>query len=122
MTRDEFVGKWKLEADKMRRRKVLVNGALLCDEILDDLQELLRSEQDRLLTLAQAAERSGYTVDHVGRLLRRGQLRNAGRKGSPRIRAGDLPSKPSPHARSAGRYDPIADARDLAGRSHGTLE
>ncbi len=114
MTRDEFIEKWQHEADRMRRRKVLVDGALLCEEILEDLQALLRSEEDRLLTLTQAAQRSGYTIDHVGRLLRTGQLANAGRKGSPRVRAGDLPRKPFSRARSTGPYDPDADARELA--------
>lgn len=73
---------------------------------------------DERLTLAQAALRSGYSAEHLARLVRVGTLPNAGRRGSPRIRAGDLPVRPQravaaarPHA-----YDPVADARAIAGR------
>ena len=37
---------------------------------------------------------SGYTVDHLQRLVPGGQLENIGRKGRPRIRRGDIPVKP----------------------------
>lgn len=115
VTREEFLTKWRAEADTMRRRGVLVNGALLCDEILRDLELVLRGEEDRLLTLTAASALSGYSVDHLGRMIRSGQIKNAGRKGSPRIRAADLPRRPPSKTRRDGsRYDAQADARDLA--------
>ncbi len=100
----------------MRRRGVLADGALLCDEILRDLETVLGSEEDRLLTLREASAASGYSEEHLGRLFREGKLRNAGRKGSPRIRTGDLPRRPRTNARSENRYDAASDARELASR------
>ena len=46
------------------------------------------------LTLKRAAMESGYSEAHLARLVADGTLENAGKKGSPRIRRGDLPRKP----------------------------
>lgn len=48
---------------------------------------------DELLTLAVAAAESGYSVDHLQRLVAEGEIPNAGQKGKPRIRRADLPRK-----------------------------
>lgn len=45
------------------------------------------------MTLTQAAEVSGYSDDHLGRLVKDGIIPNAGRPGAPRIRRGSLPRK-----------------------------
>lgn len=55
------------------------------------LELALHDRAEEMLTLAEASLRSGYSQDHLARLLREGRLPNAGRRGSPRIRAGDLP-------------------------------
>lgn len=82
------------------------------------LEGAIREHAEDRLTLAQAALRSGYSADHLARLVRDCRLPNAGQRGSPRIRAGDLPLRrpravaaPDPRA-----YDPVADARAIAGR------
>lgn len=82
------------------------------------LEGAIREHADELLTLAQAALRSGYSSEHLARLLREGRLPNAGRRGSPRIRAGDLPVRPPRTVAAPGTrtYDPVADARAIAGR------
>ena len=49
-----------------------------------------------LLTVAQAADESGYTPPHISRLVSEGRLTNYGENGSVRIRRGDLPKKPPP--------------------------
>ena len=110
------MAKWQAEAETMRRRGVQVNGAALCDEILRDLEGVLRAEEDQLLTLTDAAAFSGYSLDHLGRMIREGKIKNAGRKGSPRIRAGDLPRRPGAVRARTGGYDPVADAREIARR------
>ncbi|HEX6159204.1 MAG TPA: hypothetical protein VF111_03495 [Thermoanaerobaculia bacterium] len=51
--------------------------------------------EDELLTLQRAADESGYSMDHLGRMLREGDIPNAGRKSKPLIRRGDLPVKSS---------------------------
>ena len=76
------------------------------------------------LTLAQASARSGYSQDHLARLIRERRLPNAGRRGSPRIRAGDLPVRPAPRHQiteivvsdRSQVYDPVADARAIGNR------
>ena len=79
---------------------------------------------DEKLTLAQASARSGYSQDHLARLIREGRLPNAGRRGSPRIRAGDLPVRPASRHQiteivvsdRSRVYDPVADARAIGNR------
>ncbi|HSU92218.1 MAG TPA: hypothetical protein VLI43_00825, partial [Gemmatimonadaceae bacterium] len=106
---------------------VLVDGVTLCDELLGELDRLADDAANVLLSLRRAAAESGYTADHLGRLLREGKLANAGRVNSPRIRRGDLPIKVRHAVASdAGRsYDPDTDARSLVSRlqhggAHGT--
>ncbi len=116
--RDAFLTKWKDEADTMRRRGALVPGAALCDEILSDLEAVFASEENALLTLQEASARSGYSPDHLGKLLNSGRIPNAGRWHSPRIRAADLPRKPAAALEPRGprEYDPDTDARALSDR------
>lgn len=104
----------------MQRRSVLVAGADLCAELLTDFRAVMASEAEAVLSLPQAAARSGYSVEHLGRLVREGKVPNAGRRGAPRIRVADLPRKP-PTLVSSGRrpYDPDADARTLLDRQRG---
>ena len=120
MTPNEFLAKWRAEADAMRRRGVMVSGAQLCAEILSDFQSVIASEADTVLSLPDAAVRSGYSPEHLGRLVRQGRVPNAGRRGAPCIRAADLPRKPRglvPTGPQA--YDPTADARTLLDRQRG---
>lgn len=59
----------------------------------DDLDASLRSAALDEFTLAEASEQSGYSVDHLARLVRDGKIPNAGRPHVPRIRRGDLPRR-----------------------------
>src|SRR6059036_510536 len=58
-----------------------------------ELEAALKAVGDETLTLVEAAALSGYSADHLGHLVRHGQLRNVGRKNAPRIRRADLPLK-----------------------------
>jgi hypothetical protein len=102
----------------MRRRSVMVAGALLCEEFLLDVEALFAAEEDALLTLEEAAAASGYSVEHIARLIRQGKLPNAGRWHAPRLRARDLPRKPAAALEPPGPkvYDPDTDARALSDR------
>lgn len=91
--RAAFLSKWRGEADTMRRRGVLVAGALLCEEFVRDAEALFEAEADTVLTLGEAAARSGYTADHLGRLVRQGRIPNAGRPHAPCVRLADLPRR-----------------------------
>jgi hypothetical protein len=81
------------------------------------LFELIKSEKDVLLTLTLASQLSGYSADHLGRMVGDGKLTNYGRKGSPKLRLGDLPKKPrAVVAANSGGYTPNADARSIVSR------
>jgi hypothetical protein len=95
VTPDAFVEKWASEALLLRRRRALVDGAALLDDVLADFAALTTALADELLSLQQAARESGYSADHLGRLVREGRICNAGRPNSPRVRRRDLPRKPS---------------------------
>lgn len=64
------------------------------EDLTAELRELLHEE----LTIADAADESGYSEDHLRRLVREGTLPNAGENGAPRIRRRNLPRKPDARA------------------------
>ncbi len=88
----------------------------------DQLEAVAAGSDSEALTLEAAATESGYSLDHLGRMIRDGKLANAGRKHAPRVRRCDLPRKPSSprHSLPAGKgsthlvgADPRRVARDL---------
>jgi hypothetical protein len=102
VTADDFRAKWRHEADAMRHRNAIVEGAALCEEMLDDFEAVVVGEADAVLNLQQAAAESGYSADYLGTLVRKGEIPNAGRPNAPRIRRRELPRK----ANSLRRRDP----------------
>jgi hypothetical protein len=80
-----------------------------------EIESAMRDDAEQLLSLADAATISGYTVDHLARLVRTGKLvdRRGPRDTSTRVRRGDIPIK----ARRA--HISGADVRDLASRLFG---
>ena len=54
---------------------------------------MLRQRDETTLTLTDAAKESGYSTDHLGRLVRDGKIPNAGRPGAPRVALRHLPRK-----------------------------
>ena len=76
----------------------------------------LASAESRLLTLNEAANLSGYSAEHLARLVRSGQIpdrRPPRSKGRVYVREGDLPKR-SPKAHNAD-----ADVHELASRLFG---
>ena len=85
------------------------------EEAADALDGALVAADGDLLDLRAAAEASGYSVDHLARLVRDGTVPNAGRPRSPRIRRGDLPQKPGGLARTGRPRDLLgASSRQIA--------
>lgn len=78
------------------RDLALESVALAYEDAARMIEEALDSAQNEALTLQAAAEESGYSSDHLGRLVREGKIPNAGRPNAPRIKRGDLPIKPKP--------------------------
>ena len=93
MTPDEFVRKWTSRRDEFHALGVQVDGARICDDVLADFGDVGRTESVAALTLKEAAARSGYSEGHLGRLVRQEKIPNAGKRGSPRIRVVDLPTR-----------------------------
>ena len=89
---EDLVVEWRLEADRMELRG-LREPARLIRSMADQLEAVLGREDSEILTLQEAGKESGYSPGHLGRLVRDGQIPNAGRPGSPRIRRSDLPRK-----------------------------
>src|SRR5687768_16361661 len=87
------------------------------EKAADELEHSLRNRGEGALTLSEAAKVSGYSTDHLGRLVRKKRVQNVGRKSAPRIRRADLPQKPGRVASTTpSKYDPVADARSLLSR------
>jgi hypothetical protein len=110
--------RWLTRRDELHRLHALVDGAVLCDELLAELDRLTDAAENEPLSLARAAAESGYSVDHLGRLVREGKLANVGRPNAPKVRRADLPRKPTRRLASPAvhSYDPSTDARSLLAR------
>ena len=121
MSIDELRARWRGVRD-MYEELGPEGHSRLVEAFLRDIEQLAASEQDKILTLTEAAEYSGYSVEHVGRLIRDGKIPNAGRRHAPRVRAADLPRR-SPRQRLAREgedtYNPVTDAWSLVSRRTG---
>src|SRR5437899_2261142 len=109
MTREEFVIHWRTRQSEWARIGALVDGARVCEDVLQDFEAVTRTADDAELNLSEAATESGYSSDHLRRLHRLGKL-PAVRKGrSLFFRSGDPAKKPT--APNFVPYDLVVDAR-----------
>jgi hypothetical protein len=115
---DTLRTKWRVRREEFARFRATVDGATLCDELLADLDSALLMRDEEVLTLRDAAALSGYTVDHLARLIRQGKLPNAGRNRAPRVRRRDIPIKANSTSRGGDTdsYNARSDARSLVRR------
>jgi hypothetical protein len=88
----ELPDEWRALAAQQRRLGADAQGRIL-DFCADELAAALLRAGDELLTLARAAQESGYTADHLSRMVRQGKILNSGRKSKPLIRRAHLPKK-----------------------------
>jgi hypothetical protein len=93
MSPTDLPDSWRETAASLRRFGAEQQARAL-ETCADELTRALQSSDDELLSLRRAADESGYSVDHLGRLLRDGKLTNAGRRSKPLIRRRELPKKP----------------------------
>jgi hypothetical protein len=73
-----------------------------------ELEQAIQAAGEETLSLTDAARLSGFTADHLGQLVKRGKIRNAGRPGAPRIRRCDLPAKKTNGPGRPRRRAPVA--------------
>ena len=64
--------------------------------LIAEIEQFLSEKDEELLTLSQAEQQSGYSYEHLRKLVASGVVPNHGRKGSPRIRRSELPRKSGP--------------------------
>ena len=88
----------KLSAAWRRRAKALrrygsESPAVALERCAEELDATLVERDETTYSLVEAARESGYSADHLGRLVRDGKIPNAGRPGAPRIARRDLPRK-----------------------------
>jgi len=114
---ESLLSEWRADADRMRQYGHEATAAV-CELHARQVEAAMDAMDAEALTLVEASEASGLSADHLGRLLRTGAIPNAGRKGAPRIRRGDLPRNPRRKMASTQRaeYDPVTDARALRSR------
>ena len=105
--------KWLARLEEWRALGVRVDGAKLAEEVLADLHAIDGAAVIEPLTLREASHVSGYSVDHLQRLVSGGQLVNIGRKGRPRVRRSDLPVKRGHALRIAGEASSFAARRRI---------
>src|SRR5690348_1169996 len=70
------------------------NAARLWRTAAVELERALKEFGAEPLTLADAAQLTGYSPDYIRKQIAAGDLPNAGRKNAPRVRRGDLKAKP----------------------------
>ena len=85
---------WRRQAKSLRRYGG-ETPAVAIERCADDLEATIAERDDTTYSLVEASRESGYTADHLGRLVRDGKIPNAGRPGAPRIALKDLPRKAS---------------------------
>ena len=105
--------RWRERAELLRDWGADEGAARLWERAAGELEQALRASGDETLTLVQAARETGLTADHVGDLVRRGVIPNAGRKGAPRIRRADLPIKQPKHGPTPERPLRVGDRTRL---------
>lgn len=86
-------GIWRQRAEGLRRYSEPAANAY--EDAASELEQALQALGEVTLTLVQAARECGYSTDHLGSLVRKGTIPNAGRRDAPRIRRSDLPTKAS---------------------------
>ena len=84
---------WRQRAEGLRRYSVPAANAY--EDAASELDAALQMLGEETLTLTQAAAACGYSADHIGSLVRKGQIPNAGRPNAPRVCRTDLPTKAS---------------------------
>ena len=83
---------WRTQAKALRRYGG-ETPAVALESCAAELEATLRERDETTLSLTEAARESGYSADHLGRLVRDGKIPNAGRPGAPRIARRHLPRK-----------------------------
>jgi len=83
-----------LERASEARRIGLSPVAEVWTEAARVVEQAIMEHEFDVLTVREAAELSGYSAKTIRSYVQDGHLTNMGRKGSPRVKRGELPRKP----------------------------
>lgn len=84
---------WRTQVLSLRAWGASAQANVL-EHAAEQLEQAIADEGRTILTLHEAAAESGYSAEHLARLIRHGKIPNVGRRHAPRVRRGDLPRKP----------------------------
>jgi hypothetical protein len=111
---------WREDAAKLESYGA-TDSAVTCRRLADEVERRVCDWENQSVPLSVAAEESGYSTDHLRRLVREGKLaavRGDGKKAHIRIRQADIPLRPGSRSRSIigrnGGYSVDEDARNIA--------
>ena len=99
-----LVEEWRHDAGILRKYGCEAVAHVLDTVALQAEISFVEGAEERF-TLKQASELSGYSTDHLSRLVRDGMIPNAGKHGAPRIKCVDLPRKPVGKSTSQSHVD-----------------
>ena len=88
----DLAQQWRAEAGLYRRRGMEAQ-ACMTETFASELEQAVEGWELEDLTLEQASGESGWSYSSRQQRVGRGELPNAGQKGSPRIKRCDLPMK-----------------------------
>lgn len=111
----ELLARWGTRAEDAQRIGATAPIANVVRDLMRELEETTRREDDELLDLRQASAETGLSDRTIRQHIADGKLENRGRKNAPRVRRGDLARKTA--SKTASTYDVTADARALMRRA-----
>ncbi len=120
----DLIARWRTDVATLRKRGAAAQAVAL-ESCADELERELDSLENELLSIKEAAAESGYSEETLRRRVRKGEIaaeRSNGKNSHPKLRRGDLPTKPvRRNAASSSHipYNPEEDARDIAKRLGG---
>ena len=103
MQRDELVGKWAHKAAEYDGLAATVNAAAMCKLFVADLKALATESHDDWVLIPEAVRVSGYSKQHIRRLIQSGQLPAEGVGKARRVPLHALPRKPAALATANGQ-------------------
>ncbi len=90
MTYQELRSKWNARRELLSILEANVSAEKTIAEFISDLDEFHNAAHTTTLSLKEAAELTGYSTRHLGRLIQQGKIPNLGRRNAPRVRLSDL--------------------------------
>jgi hypothetical protein len=112
-----LVRSWRDFAVELRDRAADPRGGEIVENLILELERFLATADGEMLTPAEAQDWSGYSTDHLRRLVESGDLTNYGKKGSPLYRRSELPIKPASrrtHLRSRAELGNVRTREQIA--------